>query len=87
MSAWLKHVKKTMKMHPGKKLKDVLKLAAKTYKKTESTVEYAVTGKHKRTRRVRHKGKKGKKGTKGKKGKKSKSTSRRNKSSRRRRRR
>ena len=34
MSAWLKHVKKTMKMHPGKKLKDVLKLAAKTYKKT-----------------------------------------------------
>jgi len=32
--AWMAHVKKTMRANKGKKLKDVLKLAAKTYKKT-----------------------------------------------------
>ena len=30
---WLAHVKATMKKHPNKKFKDVLKEAAKTYKK------------------------------------------------------
>ena len=33
-SAWLAHVKKTMKAHKGKSLKAVLKMAKKTYKKT-----------------------------------------------------
>jgi hypothetical protein len=31
--AWMAHVKKTMRANKGKKLKEVLKLAAKTYKK------------------------------------------------------
>jgi hypothetical protein len=31
-SAWLMHVKKTMKAHKGMKLRDVLKFAKKTYK-------------------------------------------------------
>ena len=31
-SAWLAHVKKTMKAHKGKSLKQVLKMAKKTYK-------------------------------------------------------
>lgn len=30
---WIEHVKKVKKANPGKKLKDVLKLASKTYKK------------------------------------------------------
>lgn len=33
-SAWMAHVKKTMKAHKGKSLKAVLKIAGKTYKKT-----------------------------------------------------
>ena len=33
-SAWLAHVKKTMKAHKGKSLKAVLKMAKKTYKKS-----------------------------------------------------
>jgi hypothetical protein len=32
-SAWMKHVKMTMKAHKGKSLAAVLKMAAKTYKK------------------------------------------------------
>ena len=32
MSAWLEHVKKTMKQHKGKQLKEVLQIAKKTYK-------------------------------------------------------
>lgn len=31
--AWMAHVKKTMRANPGKKLKEVLKLAKKTYHK------------------------------------------------------
>ena len=59
MSAWLNHVKKTMKLHPSKSFKEVLKLAKKTYKKGASTVKYAVTGK--KTRKAKHtKSKKGK---------------------------
>ena len=33
MTAWLSHVKKTMKANKGMKFGQVLKLAAKTYKK------------------------------------------------------
>lgn len=33
-SAWLSHVKKTMRANKGMKLKQVLKLAKKSYKKT-----------------------------------------------------
>jgi hypothetical protein len=33
-SAWMTHVKKTMKANKGKPLSAVLKMAAKTYKKT-----------------------------------------------------
>lgn len=33
-SAWMAHVKKTMRAHKGKSLKAVLKIAGKTYKKT-----------------------------------------------------
>ena len=36
-SAWLSHVKKTMKAHKGKSLKAVLKLASKTFSKTRKT--------------------------------------------------
>lgn len=31
--AWMAHVKKTMRANPGKKLKEVLKMAKKTYHK------------------------------------------------------
>ena len=34
-SAWLDHVKSEMKKHPGLKLKEVLKIAAKSYKKRQ----------------------------------------------------
>lgn len=59
MSNWLNHVKKTMKLHPGKALKDVLKIASKTYKRSSRVVKYAVTGK-KRTRKHRGKSRKAK---------------------------
>ena len=37
-SAWLAHVKKTMKMHKGKPLRKILPIAAKSYKgKTRKT--------------------------------------------------
>jgi hypothetical protein len=32
-TAWMAHVKATMRAHPGKKLKEVLKIAGKSYKK------------------------------------------------------
>ena len=32
-TAWMTHVKATMRAHPGKKLKEVLKIAGKSYKK------------------------------------------------------
>lgn len=51
MSAWLKHVKATMKKMPGTPLKDVLKKAKMTYKKGVSVVKYAVTGKRSNKRR------------------------------------
>lgn len=51
MSAWLDHVKKTMKLNPTKSFKEVLKMAKKTYKKGASTVKYAITGK--KTKKVK----------------------------------
>ena len=59
MSNWLEHVKKTMKLHPGKPLKEVLKAAKATYKKAEGVAKYAVTGKKSRRHHKKsHKGKK-----------------------------
>ena len=36
-NAWMDHVKAVRKQHPKKSLKEVLKMAAKSYKKTGST--------------------------------------------------
>ena len=66
-SAWMTHVKATMKAHKGMKLMQVLKMAKKTYKKTRrgggstitpNTYEGAVVGGRRRrngksTRRTR----------------------------------
>jgi hypothetical protein len=35
-NSWLAHVKATMKLHPGKSFKQILKIAKKTYKKSQS---------------------------------------------------
>lgn len=60
-SAWMSHVKKTMKVHKGMKLMQVLKLAKKTYKKSRkggasagpgATTAAAVGGKR-RTRKAK----------------------------------
>jgi len=37
MSIWMEHVKKTKASNPALMLKDVLKLAGKTYKKVKKT--------------------------------------------------
>jgi hypothetical protein len=54
-SAWLAHVKKTMKAHKGMKLKAVLKMAKKTYKKSRrggaAALSPATVGGRRRTRR------------------------------------
>ena len=55
MSAWLEHVKSTMKSMPGKPLKEVLKEAKRTYKKGVSVIKYAVTGKKSRRSHKSHK--------------------------------
>jgi hypothetical protein len=47
-SAWMTHVKKTMKANKGKPLSAVLKMAAKTYKKTAKVVKKG----SKKTRRM-----------------------------------
>ena len=52
VNAWLVHVKSTMKLHPGLKLKEVLKLAKKSYKK--GTVAVA-SGTKKVRRKLRRK--------------------------------
>ena len=66
-NAWREHVKKTMgemKAKGGKvMLKDVLKAAAKTYKKSGQSASAGKT----RKRKTAKKGKKGKKGKSGKK--------------------
>ena len=49
MSDWRKHIKKTMKENPQMMLKDVLKLASKTYKKSVSAVKKAAKASKKST--------------------------------------
>lgn len=44
-TAWMAHVKKTMRSNKGKSLKQVLKLAAKTYKKSGKTARKTRKGK------------------------------------------
>jgi len=56
-SAWMAHVKKTMKANKGKSLMQVLKMAKKTYKKSAkgggvaSTASPLSGGKRRKTRR------------------------------------
>ena len=71
-NAWREHVKKTMgemKAKGGKvMLKDVLKAAAKTYKKSgKSSASAGKTRKRKTAKRGKKGGRKGKKGKSGKK--------------------
>lgn len=47
-SAWMTHVKKTMRAHKGKSLKQVLKIAGKTYKKSGKTARKTRKGKSKK---------------------------------------
>lgn len=67
-SAWMSHVKKTMKAHKGMKLMQVLKLAKKTYKKTGGALspasvesEPVATGGRRRTRKTKKSRKGGRK--------------------------
>jgi hypothetical protein len=66
-SKWLKHVKKTMKANKGKSLKQVLKMAKKTYKggadpyeapSTAASVEQSGGKRHRDTKKTRR-GRKG----------------------------
>ena len=58
-NAWLTHVKSEMKKHKGKKFKEILKLAKKTYRKSakSSTPTGAKTKRKRRRRRRKSKGK------------------------------
>lgn len=62
-SAWMTHVKKTMKANKGKPLSAVLKMAKKTYKKTGGGVAEtaAVVGGKRRTRKTKKSRKGGRK--------------------------
>ena len=61
-SAWMSHVKKTMKANKGKSLMQVLKMAKKTYKKSGggmggvASTAFDLTGAGKRGRRTRRRG-------------------------------
>ena len=56
-SKWLTHVKKTMKAHKGKSLKQVLKMAKKTYKGGAALSPASATGgRRRKTRRGRRGG-------------------------------
>lgn len=46
MTAWFSHVKKVMRMHPKKPVRDILRIATQTYKKKR-------TKQHKTRRRRR----------------------------------
>ena len=52
MSEWRAHIKKVMKENPEMLLKDVLKLASKTYKRTKDTLSKAVKASKKSTMRT-----------------------------------
>jgi hypothetical protein len=73
-NAWREHVKKTMtemKAKGGKvMLKDVLKAAAKTYKKSGQSASAGKTRKRKTAKTAKRGKKGGRKGKKGKSGKK-----------------
>lgn len=66
-SAWMTHVKKTMKANKGKPLSAVLKMAKKTYKKSmkggEAPVDAPTTGGARKTRKSK-KSRRGKGGRK-----------------------
>jgi hypothetical protein len=47
-NSWLSHVKATMKVHRDKSFKQVLKIAKKTYKKSQSQSQSQSAGKAKR---------------------------------------
>lgn len=53
-SKWLTHVKKTMKAHKGKSLKQVLKMAKKTYKGGAALSPATVGGRRTRKGARRH---------------------------------
>ena len=55
---WMDHVKTVRKANPGKQLKEILKMAGKTYKKQAKAPCAKVTKSNKKTRKVR-KSKKG----------------------------
>ena len=47
-NSWLAHVKATMKLHPGKSFKQILKIAKKTYKKSQSQSQSQSGGKRRK---------------------------------------
>ena len=49
MSTRLEHVKETMKLHPELRLKEILKKAKKTYKKTVGKLKPIIKKAHKKT--------------------------------------
>ena len=56
-NSWLAHVKATMKLHPGKSFKQVLKIAKKTYKRSQSqSSSQSQSGGRKSKRHNRRKG-------------------------------
>lgn len=57
-SAWLDHVKATLRQNAGKPLKEVLQIAKKTYKKAESVVEGKKVHKKSHKKRTRKHAKK-----------------------------
>ena len=50
-NSWLSHVKATMKLNRGKSFKQVLKLAKKTYKKSQSSSQSQSAGKRRKLKR------------------------------------
>ena len=51
-NSWLAHVKATMKLHRNKSFKQVLKIAKKTYKRSQSQSQSSQSGgKHRRVKR------------------------------------
>ena len=50
-NSWLSHVKATMKVNRGKSFKQVLKLAKKTYKKSQSSSQSQSAGKRRKLKR------------------------------------
>lgn len=60
-SAWMTHVKKTMKANKGMKLMQVLKMAKKTYKKGGAALTPAAVGGRRRTRKAKKSRKGGRK--------------------------